>query len=129
MWYVSISHIGVDHMQDMTNCACTGKSLPKLLRPAMLSVLAKGASHGYAILDELRRLSVCGARPPDHTGVYRALQAMETEGLIASDWEHPQSGPAKHVYTLTPKGRACLKRWKHTLADYKHTIDMLLQSL
>jgi biotin synthase len=116
-------------MQSLTGCACTGKSLPKLLRPAMLAVLAKGASHGYAIVEELRRLAVCGRCSPDHTGVYRALGTMETEGLIASDWEHSQSGPARHVYKLTPKGRACLKKWKGTLQDYRQTIDMLLQSL
>jgi len=116
-------------MQELTSCACTGRSLPKLVRPAALSVLAKGASHGYAIIEEMKRLALCGDRPPDHTGVYRALQAMETEGLIASDWEHPPSGPAKRSYKLTPKGRTCLKKWKGTLEDYRRTIDMLLRSL
>ncbi len=116
-------------MQELTSCACAGKSLPKLVRPAVLSVLAKGTSHGYAILEELKRLTFCGDCPPDHTAVYRALQAMETEGLIASGWEHASSGPAKHSYSLTPKGRACLRKWKSTLKDYRRTIDMLLRSL
>ncbi len=116
-------------MKALTDCACTGKTLPKLLRPVILSVLAKGRSHGYAITEELGRLAAFAEQPPDHTGVYRALLAMETEGLIASDWEHPQSGPAKRNYTLTPKGRCCLKRWKSTLQDYKRTIDVLLRSL
>ena len=71
-------------MQDLKGCACTGKSLPRLLRPAILSTLAKG-SHGYAMMEELRRLSAVGDRVPDHTGVYRMLQAMEKEGLVASD--------------------------------------------
>lgn len=116
-------------MQDLKNCACAGKSLPKLLRPAVLSVLAKGDSHGYAIIDCLKRQALCGDRPPDHTGVYRALQAMEMEGLIASDWEHPASGPAKRNYRLTAKGRTCLRKWKGTLEDYKRTINVLLRSL
>jgi len=116
-------------MQALTSCACSGKSLPKLVRPAVLSVLAKGASHGYAIIEELKRLALCGDCPPDHTAVYRALQTMEAEELIASDWEHPQSGPAKRRYKLTPKGRTCLRKWKHTLQDYRRTINMLLRSL
>lgn len=116
-------------MQNVRDCACTGKSLPKLVRPAVLSVLAKGASHGYAIMEELGRLAVCGERTPDHTGVYRALGTMETEGLIVSDWEHPLSGPAKRSYKLTPKGKTCLKKWKGTLQNYRRTIDMLLRSL
>jgi DNA-binding PadR family transcriptional regulator len=110
-------------MQGLKNCACAGKSLPKLLRPAVLSVLAKGDSHGYAILE------YCGDRPPDHTGVYRALQTMQAEGLIASGWEQPASGPAKRKYRLTPKGKTCLKKWKSTLHDYRRVIDTLLLSL
>jgi len=121
--------MGDNLMQELANCACAGKSLPKLVRPAVLSVLAKGALHGYAILEELKRLTFCGDCPPDHTAIYRALQAMETEGLIASDWEHPPSGPAKHNYRLTPRGRACLRKWKSTLQDYRQTIDTLLRSL
>ena len=116
-------------MQDLKNCACAGKSLPKLLRPAVLSVLAKGGSHGYAIMECLKRQDLCGGRVPDHTGVYRTLGTMETEGLIHSGWEHPSSGPAKRSYRLTTKGRACLRSWKRTLQDYRRTIDSLLKSL
>jgi DNA-binding PadR family transcriptional regulator len=116
-------------MQDLKNCACAGASLPKLVRPAVLSVLAKGDSHGYAIVEHLKRQALCGDRCPDHTGVYRALQTMETEGLITSGWEHPSSGPAKRSYKLTVKGRACLRSWKRTLQDYRRTIDSLLRSL
>jgi DNA-binding PadR family transcriptional regulator len=116
-------------MQTLANCACTGKSLPKLIRPVLLSVLAKGDAHGYAILDELARREVFGPRPPDHTGVYRALQAMEKEGHLVSDWEHPPSGPPRRRYRLTAKGRACLARWKQTLQEYRRTIDILLAAL
>lgn len=116
-------------MTNLTNCACAGKTLPKLLRPIILSVLAGGDSHGYAITERLAGLAVYADHPPDHTGVYRALQAMEKEGLIVSDWEQPQAGPGKRRYRLTPKGGACLKRWKKTLEEYKQTIDLLLASL
>ena len=116
-------------MQSLTNCACAGKSLPKLLRPVILSVLAKGRSHGYAITERLGQLAVFADQPPDHTGVYRALQTMEREGLILSDWEQPKVGPGRRNYRLTPRGRACSRKWKSTLEDYKRTIDMLVRSL
>jgi DNA-binding PadR family transcriptional regulator len=116
-------------MQDIANCACTGKTLPKLLRPIILSMLSAGDSHGYAITERLRHLAVFAGQPPDHTGVYRALQAMEKESLIVSDWEHSKTGPGKRCYRLTPKGRACLKRWKRTLEEYRRTIELLLASL
>jgi DNA-binding PadR family transcriptional regulator len=116
-------------MQDLTKCACAGKTLPKLLRPIILSLLSAGNSHGYAITERLRHLAVLARQPPDHTGVYRALQAMEKEGLILSDWEHSKTGPGKRCYRLTAKGGACLKRWKQTLEDYRRTIDLVLASL
>lgn len=116
-------------MQELKNCACAGKSLPKLLRPAVLSVLAKGDSHGYAIMESLRQQALCGCRLPDHTAVYRVLGAMESEGLITSGWEEPSSGPAKRRYKLTTRGKACLRKWKGTLQDYKRAIDVLLGSL
>jgi DNA-binding PadR family transcriptional regulator len=123
------SHIGVRLTQDLTNCACTGKTLPKLLRPIILSMLTSGDSHGYAITEQLGHLAFFADQPPDHTGVYRALQSMEKEGLILSDWEHSRTGPGKRRYRLTPKGGACLKKWKHTLEEYRRTIDLLLASL
>ena len=116
-------------MQELTNCACTGKTLPKLLRPLILSALSAGDSHGYAITEQLGHLAAFAGQPPDHTGVYRALQVMEKEGLILSDWEHSRTGPGKRCYRLTPRGGACLRKWKQTLAEYRRTIDTLLASL
>jgi DNA-binding PadR family transcriptional regulator len=116
-------------MQELTNCACTGKTLPKLLRPLILSVLSAGDSHGYAITERLGRLAAFADQPPDHTGIYRALQAMEKEGLILSDWEHSKTGPGKRCYRLTAKGVTCLRKWKQTLEEYRRTIDSLLASL
>jgi DNA-binding PadR family transcriptional regulator len=116
-------------MQELTNCACSGKTLPKLLRPILLSVLSAGDSHGYAITERLRHLAFFADQAPDHTGVYRTLQAMEKEGLVVSDWEHPKTGPGKRRYRLTPRGGACLKKWKQTLEEYQRTIDLVLASL
>lgn len=113
-------------MKLSTNCACMGKSLPKLLRPALLSVLAQGDSHGYALLDALKRLEIFACHPPDHTGIYRALQAMEKEDLVTSHWEHPDKGLPRRHYRLTAKGKACLDRWKQTLQNYRRTVDALL---
>jgi len=113
-------------MSNLDNCICTGKSLPKLLRPAILAVLTQGPKHGYAITEELRDTPVFAARPPDHTGVYRMLQAMESEDLLVSSWEHEKTGPAKRQYRLTGKARQCLTRWKRTLQQYRGAIDGLL---
>lgn len=65
---------------DITDCACTGKTLAKHLRPAVLAVLAKVPTHGYDIMQRLegmRLFNDVGA--PDASGVYRALKVMQVE--------------------------------------------------
>jgi PadR family transcriptional regulator len=116
-------------MLDLTDCACTGKSLPKLLRPAILSILSKVPVHGYRVTEELTKMDVFSNWPPDHTGVYRMLQVMEGEGLLASSWEHRRSDRPTRQYRLTTKGKACLSRWKRTLQEYRQAIDDLLNLL
>jgi DNA-binding PadR family transcriptional regulator len=116
-------------MMKLAGCACTGQSLPKLLRPAILGLLGRGDSHGYAINEQLGRISIFAEHRPDHAGVYRLLQTMEQEGLVVSAWDHQDRGPAKRIYNLTAKGRACLARWKRTLLDYRRTIEVLMECL
>jgi DNA-binding PadR family transcriptional regulator len=67
--------------------------------------------------------------PPDTSGVYKVLKAMEEEGLVSANWELSDTGPAKRSYTLTKDGTACLKRWSDTLRNYQTQIEGLLAIL
>jgi DNA-binding PadR family transcriptional regulator len=67
--------------------------------------------------------------PPDTSGVYRALKSMEEEGLISSNWEFGEAGPAKKRYALTKDGKACLRRRSETLQLYRAQIDGILTML
>jgi DNA-binding PadR family transcriptional regulator len=108
---------------DFEACACTGRTLGKLVRPYILALLADGPAHGYALLDQLAQAGV----EPDHSVVYRALNGMEQEGLLTSRRLSASGGPTRWEYELTPTGHACLDRWRKSLTAYRAAIDGLLK--
>ncbi|MDY0165800.1 MAG: helix-turn-helix transcriptional regulator [Thermoguttaceae bacterium] len=112
-----------------TQCPCTGKSLPRLLRPGIMSFLALGEAHGYQIAQSLSNMQLFSGREPDHPGIYRALKEMADEGLVTAAWDTGDTGPAKRIFSLTDTGRSCLETWTATLRDYRDAIDELLSLL
>ena len=116
-------------MSQATECPCSGKTLPRLLRPGIMALLAQGEAHGYQIAQHLSAMRMFAGREPDHPGIYRALKEMTDEGLVASQWQTRDAGPAKRVFTLTNDGKACLETWLATLCDYRDAINELLALL
>jgi len=116
-------------MEEFENCPCSGKTLARLLHPAVMAVLAEEPQHGYAIAQRLRAMSMFCESPPDPAGIYRVLKSMEDDGFVQSEWDLAASGPAKRRYTLTKSGRACLARWKETLAGYSAAIAEIQQTI
>jgi len=109
------------------DCACDGRTLARLVQPAILAALAQSEAHGYMIVRRLSDMPLyCGHRP-DATGVYRFLRQMERKGLVFSKWEASAAGPAKRHYRITDEGRDCLRRWVQTLAEYREAIGELLE--
>jgi len=107
---------------EFEQCACTGGTLPRLVRPAALALLAQSPAHGYDLLRRLRECPMFTDTPPDPGGVYKMLKAMTAEGLVSGEWDTPEtgaSGPPKRPFTLTPKGRHCLANWAATLEQYQ----------
>jgi PadR family transcriptional regulator PadR len=72
----------------------------------LLSVLAAGPAHGYAVIAALRERSE-GAFDLGEGTVYPALHRLEAAGLLASDWADVP-GRRRRVYALTGKGAAAL---------------------
>jgi poly-beta-hydroxybutyrate-responsive repressor len=114
---------------DMGQCPCSGVTLDKLIRPAVLTVLAEGDLHGYAILQRISEMSIFHGQSPDAAGVYRSLRAMEKEGMLTCQWDVSGRGPAKREYRLTPAGRQCLGQWARTLEQYRQAIGDLLGAI
>ena len=84
----------------------TGESLKGHLDLLLLSVLAKGPAHGYAIIELLRARSEGVFDLPEGT-IYPALHRLEKQELLKSSWSE-DTGRRKRVYQLTPKGQEAL---------------------
>ena len=99
-------------------------ALPRnFLRPCLLLLLRERPSHGY---DLLERLAALGFRRDDPGGLYRALRALEGEGLVRSAWEDSDNGPDRRIYELTRAGREELHRSAKGLAAGRRTLDAFL---
>ena len=113
--------------EDLKECAELGKSLNRLSQPTILTLLAANDKpmHGYIIVQQAAHSPMFGSKKPDATGIYRALKRMEEAELVTSEWETPEEGSAKRLFTLTDKGRHCLRRWIDALACYELTLEEL----
>jgi PadR family transcriptional regulator, regulatory protein PadR len=72
----------------------------------LLSVLAAGPAHGYAVITALRDRSEGTFDLPEGT-IYPALHRLEEAGLLASSWARAE-GRRRRVYGLTDKGAEAL---------------------
>lgn len=98
--------------------------LPKnFMRPCILLLVAERPSHGY---DLLERLEEIGLSRSDPGGLYRALRAMEQEGLLVSSWESSDLGPRRRTYELTDEGRDWLHAWAGMLRGTAETLRAFL---
>ncbi len=113
-------------MPDYKSCPCSGGTLDKLVRPAILAVLAKGPLHGYLVMKRISTLKVSRGEKPDAAGVYRALKSMEKESFITSQWNVSGSAHAKRLFRLAPAGRRCLAHWVESLTNHREAIEELL---
>ena len=91
---------------------------------ALLLLLRERKSHGYDLLERLPELT--GEERIDVGNLYRALRALEEQGLVSSEWDDSIPGPAKRTYELTDAGGEALERWAASLADTRARIDTFL---
>jgi poly-beta-hydroxybutyrate-responsive repressor len=98
--------------------------LPRhFLRPCLLLLLAEGPSHGYELLDHVRRMGIQAA---EAGGLYRYLRAMERERYVYSWWERSRAGPARRTYVLTDTGREALHASAESLRAVRQILVRLL---
>ena len=74
----------------------------------ILKVVALGPLHGYAIAQRLQQVSRDVVQVQQGS-LYPALHRLENRGLLASDWNHTETGREAKFYRLTRKGRAQLE--------------------
>ena len=88
-----------------------GEVLKGHLDMILLSALARGPAHGYAIIEAIRLRSGGNFNLPEGT-IYPALHRLESAGLLDSKWTASESGRRRRTYQLTPGGRGALTQQK-----------------
>jgi len=98
------------------------------LEPCILFLLSEDDSHGYNLVEELKRFGF-DRIPVDPSVVYRALRRLEAAGLTSSSWDTDSTaGPPRRVYRLTEKGRYCLATWAADLEETERVLHRFLES-
>jgi transcriptional regulator len=83
--------------------------LPGTLDMLILKSLTRGVMHGYGIAEHIRTLSEEVLRVEEGS-LYPALQRLQLQKLIASEWGHSVNNRRARYYRLTKQGRSALGR-------------------
>jgi DNA-binding PadR family transcriptional regulator len=92
--------------------------------PALLLLLARRPTHGYELIEQLPGL--LGEDRVDVGNLYRALRALEDEGLVTSEWSGDLPGPTKRTYTLTGEGHELLASWLRAVEELRDGLTLFL---
>ncbi len=86
-------------------------NLYRFVEPVVLYQLKlKGRAYGYDLAKALQEHALTDSRI-ERAALYRVLSALEANGCVTSEWDVSGSGPARHLYSLTPEGEKHLGEW------------------
>lgn len=119
------------HKEDCAHrseCCCRerGPRITGYLIPLILCSLRSESSHGYQMIEDLKRRSHFRDLPAPPV-VYRHLRNLEQEGMVTSTLK-PGAGPARKVYSITSQGRSCLDGWLEGLEHLHEDLSEFLRS-
>jgi PadR family transcriptional regulator, regulatory protein PadR len=95
--------------------------LPGTLDMLVLKSLTHGVMHGYGIAEHIRTLSHA-VLSVEEGSLYPALQRLQLQGLIASEWGHSVNNRRARYYRLTATGRK-------QLGLVESSFDRLIQAI
>jgi len=102
-----------------------GEILKGHLDMIILAALAGGPSHGYGVIQEIRRRSRGAFDLPEGT-IYPALHRLEKGGLLSSRWVDGPSGRRRRVYALTRRGNSALGRHRAVWRRFTGAVQGLI---
>lgn len=88
--------------------------------PLILSLLTKGESYGYAIIQEIKERSEDRMEWTDGM-LYPVLHRLERKGLIKSRWAEPENGRKRKYYSIKQDGKRALEE-HHEHWDIVHSV-------
>ena len=81
--------------------------LPGTLDMLILKTLSIGVMHGYGIAQHIKTVSG-EVLHVEEGSLYPALQRLQLQGLVASEWGHSANNRRARYYRLTRAGRKAL---------------------
>ena len=90
-----------------------------LLDIVVLNLLSHGPSHGYEMVQKMKRIEGLQIREGN---IYPVLARLETDGLVASYAQPSTDGPPRKYFQLTQAGQIALE-------DMNRHWDQLISSL
>ena len=109
----------------------TNRTPTDLLRGTLdlliLKTLAADPMHGWALSQRIQHQSENLLRVGQGS-LYPALQRLEQQGWIESEWQTTEQGRPAKYYTLTTSGRRALAAETRSWRDYVRAVDLILGS-
>lgn len=93
-------------------------------KPIVLSILSKGESYGYEIIQKVRVLSQERLQWTDGM-LYPVLHRLEKAGLVKARWGKSPTGRKRKYYRITGEGAVVLERE----LDHWQAVDSTLSVL
>jgi PadR family transcriptional regulator PadR len=92
--------------------------------PLILSLLSKGETYGYAIIQEVKRLSENKIEWTDGM-LYPVLHRLEDRGFIKSRWAESETGRKRKYYSLKEDGKKALNKQREQWLTVNDTLARL----
>jgi PadR family transcriptional regulator PadR len=100
--------------------------LPGTLDMLILKSLTRGVMHGYGIAEHIRQMSD-EVLQVEEGSLYPALQRLQIQGLIASEWGHSANNRRARYYRLTRDGRRQLGQAETSFARLIEAITRVMR--
>jgi transcriptional regulator len=100
--------------------------LPGTLDMLILKTLSRDVMHGYGIAEHIRQMSG-EVLQVEEGSLYPALQRLQLQGLIASEWGHSINNRRARYYRLTRAGRRQLGESESSFARVIDAITRVMR--
>lgn len=94
----------------------------------ILLTLSLEPMHGWGISQRIQQLSD-GTLEVNQGSLYPALQRLEKEGLITSDWGTTENNRRARYYEITPSGRRALGVEVEGWRRFAAAIELMLKTV
>lgn len=100
--------------------------LPGTLDMLILKTVSRQVMHGYGIAEHIRQTSA-DVLKVEEGSLYPALQRLQLQGLVASEWGHSVNNRRARYYRLTAAGRRALGETESSFSRLMEAIGRVMK--